>query len=731
MRSPSLVISVNVGQPRDVAWRGKVVRTAIWKDPVGARVWAGRLGLAGDQQADLKGHGGEQRAIMVYQLDSYRFWAEHLRRSDFVMGQFGENLTVSDLSDEEVCIGDRFRVGSAVVEVSQPRVSCFKLGLRMDHAPMPALVVAHRRPGFYLRVLQEGEIGAGDVFEVLARGPEGMSVAEIDALLFKGDHPRAALERALRIPALSPGWQWSMRELLKADEDGRSGNAGLTAPKPAPAWHGFKALRVQTKIAESEDVISFVLADPDNQPLPAAKPGQHLVLRVPVEVDGPPLLRSYSLCGDGRAGTYRIAVKREADGAASRALHGDIGVGDELSASAPRGDFVLSDPSGPVVLISAGVGLTPVLAMLHAAVDPARTSGHGPVWWIHAARDGAHLPFADEVRGLAATKAVTTRVTFSRPRPEDRKGADYDRAGHVDQDLLRELDLPATATYYLCGPGPFMDAVTAALTAVGVEPSRVLQRSIRPREPREQPRRRTRAPALRPAGRRTAGDLPPKRRNHALERSVREPARTGRSLRGAGQLGLPNRRLPPMRIRSRGGRGELRTRSSGPTDGRGRPDLLRAPRRRRRSRPLTRQGERTPMSAVRRPVHLEEHADTTRHDPLQLVAPVRRALAEVLLDATEALPEASEVGHGGVEVVDDDFAPVARLSNDAPQDVVGATGSRGEEAGCERGMRLGECRDQAFERERLRIRKEGDEPLAEPGQRLLERNAERFLGERL
>ena len=169
MGNSGSVVAVNGGRVREVAWHGRILRTAIWKEPVATRVWAGRLGLAGDHQADLLGHGGEQRAIMVYQLDAYRFWADYLGRSNFVMGQFGENLTVEGLNDEEVCIGDRYRIGGAVVEVSQPRVSCYKLGLRMDHPPMPALVVAHRRPGFYLRVLQEGEIGAGDAVHLVAR----------------------------------------------------------------------------------------------------------------------------------------------------------------------------------------------------------------------------------------------------------------------------------------------------------------------------------------------------------------------------------------------------------------------------------------------------------------------------------------------------------------------------------------------------------------------------------
>ena len=477
MQPSGLVVSVNIGQARGVDWRGQVVRTAIWKEPTATRVWAGRLGLAGDQQADLRGHGGEQRAIMVYQLGSYRFWADHLNRSNFVMGQFGENLTVEGLSDEEVCIGDRYRIGDAIVEVSQPRVSCYKLGLRMDHPPMPALVVAHRRPGFYLRVLQEGEIGAGDAVHLVACGPERMSVAEMDILLYKSNHPVPALERALRIPALSPGWQGSMRDLLKAAKSGRTGNAGLAAFKDTPSWPGFRRLRILAKTAETEDVTSFVLADLDSQPLPSAKPGQHLILRVVPEAGGT-FLRNYSLCGGGLPGTYRIAVKREAEGAASRVLHQEALPGDVLEVSAPRGSFVLDKASGPVVLISAGVGVTPLLAMLHALADPVRASAHRQVWWVHAARDRAHHAFFEEVRILAGSVAATTCIAYSRSGPTGRQGSTFDKVGYVDQGLLRELELPADATCYLCGPETFMDAVTVALTELGVEPTRILREAF-------------------------------------------------------------------------------------------------------------------------------------------------------------------------------------------------------------------------------------------------------------
>src|SRR5690349_9488620 len=132
------LLSVNVGLPREAQWNGKTVRTAVWKFPLKGRRMARKLNIDGDAQADLAGHGGEQRAVFVYQMDSYRYWERVLRRSDFSFGQFGENFTIEGPSDQEVCIGDRYRIGSAVFEVTQPRVTCYRVGLRMDDPRMPA-----------------------------------------------------------------------------------------------------------------------------------------------------------------------------------------------------------------------------------------------------------------------------------------------------------------------------------------------------------------------------------------------------------------------------------------------------------------------------------------------------------------------------------------------------------------------------------------------------------------
>src|ERR1700749_2782177 len=198
------LLSVNVGLPQDVAWHGRTVRTAGWKRPVDGPRMARRLNIDGDGQGDLAGHGGEHRAVFVYQIESYRYWQEHLKRTDFVPGQFGEKFTVEGFPDDLVCIGDRFQIGSALFEVTQPRVTCFRVGIRMNEPRMAALLTSSCRPGFYFRVLEEGDVGAGDEIVKVGEAEERMTVAEINALLYFPNHPQGLLERAWRINALSP-----------------------------------------------------------------------------------------------------------------------------------------------------------------------------------------------------------------------------------------------------------------------------------------------------------------------------------------------------------------------------------------------------------------------------------------------------------------------------------------------------------------------------------------------
>jgi ferredoxin-NADP reductase/MOSC domain-containing protein YiiM/ferredoxin len=478
------LVSVNVGLPRDISWRGKTVHTGIWKNPAQGRVMVRRLNIDGDRQGDLAGHGGLNRPVMVYQLDSYRYWERELGRNNLSYGQFGENFTVDGLPDAEVCIGDRYRIGTALFEVSQPRVTCYRLGIRMDEPQMAALVVAHRRPGFYFRVLEEGEIGAGDEIVKVADGPEQMSVAEMDALLYLPGHTPEQLERALRIPALSKGWQSSLQAILQQKTSGSSeaGNPGLAPPSgPPPAWPGFRPLRVSRIERESASVVSLTLVPADSRSLVAALPGQFVVLRMQPEPKGPVLLRNYSLSDLPSPDHYRVSIKLEVNGAASTYLHNQVRVGDLLDVAAPRGIFTLQPGDNQVALLSAGVGATPVLAMLHSLAAEISTR---EVWWLFGARNGEDHPFAEETRNLVkALPRGKSFIAYSRPGPRDRPGVDFDASGRLTAEVLEKLGVPRAADFYLCGPAPFLQDLSNGLMAWGVSDNRVHTEIFGPEKP--------------------------------------------------------------------------------------------------------------------------------------------------------------------------------------------------------------------------------------------------------
>jgi ferredoxin-NADP reductase/MOSC domain-containing protein YiiM len=464
----STLVSVNVGLPRDVTWNGKTVHTAIWKSPLEGRRMVRKLDIVGDAQGDLGGHGGEQRAVFVYQMDSYHYWEHFLGRKDFIYGQFGENFTVEGLLDNEVCIGDRYRIGDAIFEVTQPRVTCYRVGIRMNEPRMPALLVAHHRPGFYFRVLQEGEVGAGDDIVKITDGPERISVAEVDALLYLPGHSREQLERALRIPALSKGWQSSFQEILTQESSPKpvEGNPGLADEEQAPAWPGFRQMRVANINKESESVTSFILRPIDGQPLPVFQAGQFVVLRLLVDPGKSPVLRSYSLSDLPAADHFRISVKNESNGIGSSFLCDRAREGDRLDVSAPRGSFTLRPSQNPVILLSAGVGATPVMSMLHAL---AAEKSQREVWWIYGARNRDEHPFAEESRSLLKQlPRGRGYIVYSRPAAIDQIGADFDAPGHIDAALLEKIGVSQGSDFYLCGPSSFLQNMRDGLRNWGV-----------------------------------------------------------------------------------------------------------------------------------------------------------------------------------------------------------------------------------------------------------------------
>jgi ferredoxin-NADP reductase/MOSC domain-containing protein YiiM len=466
-RQTPVLLSVNVGMPKNVPWQSKTVYTGVWKYPVDGPVMARRLNIDGDGQGDTNGHGGEQRAVLVYQIQAYRHWQQHFGWHDLDYGQFGENLTVDGMADDEVCIGDRYRVGEAEFEVTQPRVTCYRVGLRLGQPELPALLVGHHRPGFYMRVITEGRIQAGDQIIKTKTGPGALSVADTDALLYLPHRDTGKLDRALQIPALSPGWQDSFRDLLGAGD-----NATPTGAAPAgnePAWAGFRSLQVTRIVAESTTVSSIHLVATDGSQLPHAPGGQYVTLRVN-GASQPAPIRSYSLSSAPGAGAYRISVKHEPHGLASTYLTGKLRPGEILAAAAPRGDFCLDDNTGPALLISAGIGLTPVLSILHELTDRHSTR---EVWWIHGARNPQEHPLAAETHALLeALPHARECLFYSAATPAEclSTGA---QPGRLTKEKLAALAIPANGSAYICGPSSFMDDMQHALTTIGVDPARL------------------------------------------------------------------------------------------------------------------------------------------------------------------------------------------------------------------------------------------------------------------
>jgi MOSC domain-containing protein YiiM len=201
------LISVNVGFPREVTWKGKTVSTGIFKEPVSDRLMVRSLNLEGDGQADLTVHGGADKAVYVYPFEHYDYWRGELPDTELSLGIFGENFTTTGLREEEVNIGDHFQIGTVKLMVTQPRLPCYKLGIRFGRPDMVKRFLASRRTGFYFRVLQEGEVGAGDILELVSRDDNNVTVADITQLYVRAEDNPELLHRAAQLEALPESWR--------------------------------------------------------------------------------------------------------------------------------------------------------------------------------------------------------------------------------------------------------------------------------------------------------------------------------------------------------------------------------------------------------------------------------------------------------------------------------------------------------------------------------------------
>jgi ferredoxin-NADP reductase/MOSC domain-containing protein YiiM len=466
------LVSVNISEPREIEYRGQIVRTGIFKEPVSGRVAVRRLNIDGDGQADLKVHGGYDMAVYAYPVEHYPYWEKGLGRDAFPHGQFGENLTVQGLLEDSVRVGDVFRIGSSRLQVTQPRIPCYKLAMRMDQEmDFPKRFQDSGRLGFYLRVLDEGEIGAGDAIELLERDTQSPTIAEFIEIYLRRSNDPESLRRMLAARELGAAWRvWFEKMLEKAE------------PVPtASGWEGFRTFVVDRKVPESDTITSFYLRPKDEEPLPPHRPGQFLPFRLDIPGKPQPVTRTYTISDAPHGSYYRVSIKREpspADrpelppGLSSNYFHDCVGTGTELCVRAPRGDFWL-DPKDatPVVLLSGGVGLTPMISMLNAIV--AQDSGR-PVWFIHGVRHGGEHAMGAHVRRMAAEHDnVHVHIRYSEPRPQDVEGRDCEGHGHVNLAVLQDLLPPAAYDFYLCGPPPFMKSLFRGLLDWGVPETRI------------------------------------------------------------------------------------------------------------------------------------------------------------------------------------------------------------------------------------------------------------------
>ncbi|MCZ6694684.1 MAG: MOSC domain-containing protein, partial [Bacteroidetes bacterium] len=328
------LLSVNVSLPKEIEFKGKTVSTGIFKEPVKGRVKVRTLNIDGDGQADLIGHGGVFRAVYVYSYDNYAYWENELSRNDFSMGQFGENFTVEGLSDQDVHVGDRFRIGSTLFEVTQPRVPCYKLAIKMETKGFYGQILKSGRLGFYFRVLEEGEVEAGDEIQPVKIDPKGMTINEINQLMYFDKENYKGFRDALKVKALSPGWSSTFEDRLSKEK--------ITTP----AGEAYKTLVVAEKVPESETITSFYLEPEDGKPLGTFLPGQFLPIKLDIPGQYKPILRTYSLSDSPSAARYRLTIKRELappdqpaayPGVSSNYFHDQVEVESKILTKAPRG----------------------------------------------------------------------------------------------------------------------------------------------------------------------------------------------------------------------------------------------------------------------------------------------------------------------------------------------------------------------------------------------------------
>lgn len=424
---------------------------------------AGIAGFRGDEQADLRVHGGPDMAIYAYDRSHYVAWTlefpEHARL--WGEGALGENLSIDGWDETNVCIGDIVHLGSTLLQVTRPRKPCFKLALRFNDLRLPRRLVETGRCGWYYRVLRSGAISEGDEAVLVSRLHPEWSIRRINHLSIQVGADPVELRELAGLPELAENWRAQVQAAALASE--------ATARKNA-----FRTFNVISVLDESASIRSFELAPADGEGIATTVPGQHLVVRG--VVSGLKTSRPYSV--SAVANTHlQISVKREIGGF-SEWLHQCVAAGDQLDVLGPRGSFKLDMASDlPLVLISGGVGITPMMAMLQAA-----TTNNGArivpasIAFIHCTRNSSQQAFKAQLSDVAARHPeVAFHTRFSQPLSADTIGKTHHSVGRIDRDLVQQTVAPlGVCNVYVCGPDAFMTDVRGWIEELGSQGIRVM-----------------------------------------------------------------------------------------------------------------------------------------------------------------------------------------------------------------------------------------------------------------
>ena len=462
------VLSLNVGQPRLVTYRGMSFKTGIFKDATDTPLTLKKLNFAGDGQADLSAHGGVDKAVYCYPIEHYAFWENEIGRAGLPMGQFGENVTTEGLLESELRIGDFLRVGTAVLQVSEPRVPCYKLVMRMAAGGDFAVrFLAANRTGFYCRVIEEGVIGASDTITLLSSDHSSPMVSEVFAATQFADRDPVELRRVLKARDISVKWRSRVRRMIDAEVHRRM-PAAWTEPVP---------FAVDDVVRDTPDVRSVWLRPVDGRPLPDMLPGQYLTL---VWADG--LTRTYSLSAADSHERYRITVKQQSNADGNPGLgSGRIGAlhpGDILGVLPPRGSFHPDvDDDTPLVLACAGIGATPIMTMLDRVT---RDSGR-KVFAAFGMRRPEEHPLAAELGQLVEQRqGIEVMLAYTRHDGTPIAGLPASKLGRLAAADLMPHAADPLAEIFLCGPGDFIRQMHDGLVAAGVDSPRIRYESFGP-----------------------------------------------------------------------------------------------------------------------------------------------------------------------------------------------------------------------------------------------------------